>query len=107
MHGSLEKLMTKYLGDDEKKTVFLSDEEDRTLREMVRTAMQFPPSTPSVTGCPDPETIRKIAFHEKVDRKTLEHAVLHLPECCKCTRLADKHIAEYQAAQAQTNKYIH
>ena len=99
--------MKKELGDSKETILFLSDEEDQTLREIVRTVMQFPPSTPRVTECPDPEIIRMIAFHEKVDRKILEKAVLHLPECGKCKQLADKHIAEYRALrQARTNKYI-
>ena len=99
--------MKKDLGDNEETTFFLSNEEDQTLREIVRTAMQSPPSTPCTMECPDPQIIRKIAFHEKVSRKTLEKTVLHLPTCAKCTRQADKYIAEYQAAQAQINKYIH
>jgi len=99
--------MKNSCGDNKETGLFLSEDEDRELSEIVRTAMQYPPSIPGVAGCPDTETIRKIAFHEKVARKTLEKTVLHLPECGECTRIADKYIAEYRAQQAQINKYLH
>jgi hypothetical protein len=86
---------------------FLSEEEDRLLGEIVRMAMRYPPSTSGKDECPAPETIRKIAFHEKVDRQSLGKALLHLPECRRCALLAERYVGEYRSEQARGTRGVH
>ena len=92
--------------DSEDEEPFLSKEEEQLLGKIVRASMRPLPSASSRTRCPDPEIIRRIAFHEKIDRRVLERALLHIPECGQCARIAEKHVGEYREQKAREKTQI-
>ena len=78
---------------------FFSEEEEKRLGEIVRTALSVEPSVPSRSSCPDPEVIRALAFNVEMDAATIKKITLHIAECYDCSMLTDKYLLEYRKQQ--------
>jgi hypothetical protein len=76
---------------------FLTKEEEQRLGEVLRKAFISENPNPGREGCPDPKTIRDVAFHKKIgDPQTFERVTLHMAECSACVRDALAYVEEYK-----------
>ena len=76
---------------------FLTKEEEERLAEGLRKALISENPNPGREGCPDPKTIRDLAFHKRVgDPEYFERVTNHLAECSACVRDALGYAEEYK-----------
>jgi hypothetical protein len=79
---------------------FLTNEAEQQLGEVLQKALVSENQNPGRDGCPDPKTIRDIAFHKKIgDHLVFERVTLHMAECSACVRDALGYVAEYKESR--------
>jgi len=80
-----------------RETQFLTEEEERRLGESLRKALISDRPNPNREGCPDPKTLRDLAFHRRMgDPEVFERATVHMAECSACVRDALGYAEEYK-----------
>ena len=76
---------------------FLTKEEERRLGESLRKVLISDRPNPSRKGCPDPKTLRDLAFHKRIGNpEVFERATAHVAECSACVRDALEYAEEYK-----------
>ena len=76
---------------------FLTKEEEERLAEGLRKALISENPNPGREGCPDPRTIRDLAFHKRIgDPEYFERVTNHMAECSACVRDALGYAEEYK-----------
>jgi hypothetical protein len=76
---------------------FLTQDEERRLGESLRKALISDKPNPSREGCPDPKTLRDLAFHKRIGNPELfEQTTAHMAECSACVRDALGYAEEYK-----------
>ena len=93
----------KHTGECEMAGQFFSGDEERLLEKIVGTALRTKPSVPCESPCPEPEIIRALAFHQKLDLAIVKSVALHTTECYECAALAEKYVNEYREEQKKGN----
>jgi hypothetical protein len=79
------------------KTSFLTTDEEVRLRESLRKAFISDKASPTREGCPDPKTLRDLAFHKTIGSPEIfEQATAHMAECSACMRDALGYAEEYK-----------
>ena len=82
--------------DDSAKRFLTKDEEQRFGKNL-RKALIYQNPNPSRESCPDPKTIRDLAFHKKIGGAQLfEQVTNHIAECSACVRDALAFAEEYK-----------
>ena len=80
-----------------RETQFLTEDEERKLGESLRKALISDRPNPNREGCPDPKTLRDLAFHRRIgDPEVFERATVHVAECSACVRDALGYAEEYK-----------
>ena len=80
---------------------FFSEEEEEFAESLKRFLVKSHPN-PERIGCPDTSVIRDIAFHRKVDLKTISKVVNHIMKCSECSMDALDYVAEYEEQKQTT-----
>ena len=76
---------------------FLTDDEERRLGESLRKALISDKPNPNREGCPDPKTLRDLAFHKRIGNpEVFERITAHMAECSACVRDALGYAEEYK-----------
>ena len=76
---------------------FLTKNEEQRFGENLRKALIYQNPNPSRKDCPDPKTIRDLAFHKKIgDAQLFEQVTNHIAECSACVRDALAYTEEYK-----------
>ena len=78
---------------------YFTENDEKRLGKIVKTALNVKPSIPSRSYCPAPEVIQALAFNMELDAATVKNVTLHIAECYKCSQLADKYLRQYQNEQ--------
>ena len=80
-----------------RKGQFLTKDEERRLGASLRKALISVNPNPSREGCPDPKTIRAIAFHKRIGTpEVFERATAHMAGCSACVRDTLGYVEEYK-----------
>ena len=76
---------------------FLTKDEEERLGESLRKALISDKPNPSREGCPDPKTLRDLAFHKRIGNpEVFERITAHMAECSACVRDALGYAEEYK-----------
>lgn len=76
---------------------FLTEDEEQRLGESLRKALISDKPNPNREDCPDPKTLRDLAFHKRIGNPELfEQTTAHMAECSACVRDALGYAEEYK-----------
>ncbi len=76
---------------------FLTKMDEERFAEGLRKTLISDYSNPGREGCPDPKTIRALAFHKRIgDPESFERITNHMAECSACVRDALSYAEEYK-----------
>ena len=76
---------------------FLTKDGERRFGEGLRKVLLSDNPNPSRKGCPDPKTVRDLAFHRRIGNpEVFERATAHMWECSACVRDTLGYAEEYK-----------
>jgi hypothetical protein len=98
------EMLERTNGEDDK---ILTKEEERLLRDSLRKALVSAHPNPNRAGCPDPKTIRDLAFHKPLGNPALfEEIMNHVAGCSPCVRDALGYGEQYKAERRKRRNSV-
>jgi len=96
----VEKLLEKIRKKDKEEIIFDEDEFVLLMKMFDLAREQAYPNLERI-GCPDPQIIRDIAFHRKVEPDILNEVIDHMWKCAPCSYEARAYADEYRKTKGK------
>jgi hypothetical protein len=98
------EMLERTNGEDDQ---ILTKEEERLLGDSLRKALVSAHPNPNREGCPDPKTIRDLAFHKPLGNPALfEEIMNHVAGCSPCVRDALGYGEQYKAERRKRRNSV-